>query len=80
MVRSFIGDIVYAEEKRNACRILLGKCEDNRLLGRPVNGCKGYIKMDLKWDVRMWTIFFWHEAMTNGCCCEHSYEPLSSVT
>jgi hypothetical protein len=34
-------------EKRNAYRILMGKPEDKRLLGRPRRRCVDNIKMDL---------------------------------
>jgi hypothetical protein len=35
-------------EKRNAYRVLVGKSEGNRLLGRPRLGWEDNIKMDLK--------------------------------
>jgi hypothetical protein len=35
-------------EKRNACRILVGKPEGKRPLGRPRRGWVGNIKMDLR--------------------------------
>jgi hypothetical protein len=40
-------------EKRNAYRILVGKLEGKRLLGRPRHRLANYIKMDLReigWD------------------------------
>jgi len=33
--------VAHVREKRNACQVLLGKCEGNRLLGRPGNGWEG---------------------------------------
>jgi hypothetical protein len=44
-------------ETRNAYRILVGKPEGNRPLGRPRRRCVGNIKMDLReigWDRRDW--------------------------
>jgi hypothetical protein len=35
-------------EKRNAYRVLLGKSEGKRLLGRPRSRCEDSIKMDLR--------------------------------
>jgi hypothetical protein len=35
-------------EKRNACRVLISKCEGNRPLGRTGNRWEGNIKMDVK--------------------------------
>lgn len=36
------------QEKRNACRVLIGKPKLNRLLGRPMHRWEGNVKMDLK--------------------------------
>jgi hypothetical protein len=44
-------------EKRNACRILMGKPEGKRPLGRPRCRCVDNIKMDLReigWDCVDW--------------------------
>jgi hypothetical protein len=41
-------------EKRNAYRILVGKSEGNRLLGRPKHRWVNNIKMDLKRDRMGW--------------------------
>jgi len=30
--------VAHVREKRNAYQVLIGKCEENRLLGRPGNG------------------------------------------
>jgi hypothetical protein len=35
-------------EKRNVCRILVGKPEGKRPLGRPRRRCVDYIKMDIR--------------------------------
>jgi hypothetical protein len=35
------------EKKRLACRVLVGKPEGKRLLGRPTHRWEGNIKMDL---------------------------------
>jgi len=36
------------EDVRNACKILIGKSEKKRPLGRPRHGWKGNIRMDLR--------------------------------
>jgi hypothetical protein len=45
---SWAGHVACLEEKRNACRVLVGKPEEKRPLGRP--GCRweDNIKMDLR--------------------------------
>jgi hypothetical protein len=42
------GHVAHVGEKRNVCRVLVDKCEGNRLLGRPGNGWEGNIKLDLQ--------------------------------
>jgi hypothetical protein len=47
------GHVARMKEKRNACRILVGKPEGNRPLGRPRRRWAENIKMDLRyigWD------------------------------
>jgi hypothetical protein len=51
------GDIAQMGEKRNAYRILMGKPEKKRLLGRPRCRWVDNIKIDLReigWDVIDW--------------------------
>jgi hypothetical protein len=53
--------------KRNACRILLGKTEGNRSLGRHRCKWEDNIKMDLRevgWDMRAG--FIWFRIRTSG--------------
>jgi hypothetical protein len=50
------------EEKRKACRILVGKPEDKRQLGRPRHRWENNIKMDLReigWYGMIWTGLIW---------------------
>jgi hypothetical protein len=42
------GHVARIGEKRNACRILVGKPEGNRSLGRPRSNWVDNIKMDLR--------------------------------
>jgi hypothetical protein len=42
-------------EKRNAYRIMVGKLEGKRLLGRPRRRWVDNIKMDLRYDRVVWT-------------------------
>jgi hypothetical protein len=37
-------------EKRNACRILVGKPKGKRPLGRPRRRCVNSIKREIEWD------------------------------
>jgi hypothetical protein len=66
-------------QQRNAYRILVGKPERKRPLGRPRRRWVGNIKMDLReigWDGVDWI------DMTQGPVegsCEHSNEPLAST-
>jgi hypothetical protein len=58
-------------EKRNACRILVGKPKDKRPLGRPRRRWVDNIKMDLRdigWDAMNWI------HLTQGGSCEHGNE------
>jgi hypothetical protein len=42
------GYVASMEKKRNASRILVGKPEEKRQLGRPGRRCKDDIKMDIR--------------------------------
>jgi hypothetical protein len=44
------GHVVRMRETRNACRILIGKPEGKRSLGRPRRRWEGNVKIDLKRD------------------------------
>jgi hypothetical protein len=48
------GHVARMGEKRNAYRILVGKPEGKRPLGRPKRGWVDNIKMDLRWDGVDW--------------------------
>jgi len=55
------------EEKRDVYRVLVGKPEGKRPLGRPKRRWEDNIKMDLqKWDVRVWTGLIWLRMRTGG--------------
>ena len=50
------GHVVRMVERRGVCRILVGKPEGKRQLGRPRCRWEDNIKMDLrKWDMGVWT-------------------------
>jgi hypothetical protein len=56
-------------EKRNAYRILVGKPEGKRPLGRPRHRWVDNIKMDLReigWDGMVWTGSIWFRIGTSG--------------
>jgi hypothetical protein len=46
---------IYYQQERNACRILVGKPEEKRPLGRPRHRWVDNIKMDLKIDRMRWS-------------------------
>ena len=53
--------------ERGAYRVLVGKPEGKRPLGRPRRRCVGNIIMDLRrWDVGMWTGLGWPRRGTSG--------------
>jgi hypothetical protein len=55
------------EEKRNACRILVGKPEGKRPLGRPRRRWVDNIKMDLRViGLGVWTGLIWLGIGTSG--------------
>jgi hypothetical protein len=47
------GHVARMREKRNVCRILVGKLEEKRPLGRPKRRWEDNIKMDLR-DKMVW--------------------------
>jgi hypothetical protein len=49
------GHVARMGEKRNACRILVGKPEGERQLGRPGRRWVDSIKIELRWDGMVWT-------------------------
>jgi hypothetical protein len=53
------GYVARIGEKRNAYRILVGKPEGKRPLGRPSRRWVDNIKMDLMWDGLVWTGLIW---------------------
>jgi hypothetical protein len=68
-------------EKRTACRILVGKPEGKRPLGRPRRGWVDHIKMDLggiEWDGMDW-IHLAQDRDQWRACCEHGNEPSGSI-
>jgi hypothetical protein len=52
--------------KRNAYRILVGKPEGKRSLGRPRHRWVDNIKMDLRQDGLVWTGLIWLRIGTSG--------------
>jgi hypothetical protein len=63
------GHVARIGEKRNAYRILVGKPEGNRLLGRQRRRCVDNIKMDfreIEWDGVDWIGLIWLRIGTSG--------------
>jgi hypothetical protein len=61
------GHVARMGEKRNAYRLLVGKPEGKRPLGRP--RCNGWIILGWileRWDVVMWTGLVWPRIGTGG--------------
>jgi hypothetical protein len=52
-------------ERRGAYRILIGKPEGNRPLGKPMRRWKDNIKMDL-WEVGYWVMDYIEQAQDRG--------------
>jgi hypothetical protein len=53
------GHVAWMGEKRNAYRMLVGKPEGKRLLGRPRHRSEDNIKMDLRdteWGIMDWSL------------------------
>ena len=54
-------------EERGVYRVLVGKPEGRRPLGRPRRRCVDNIRMDLRrWDVGIWTGLDWLRIETGG--------------
>jgi len=54
-------------EKRGVCRVLVGKPEGKKPLGRPRRRWEDNSKMDLQeWDVGLWTGSSWLRTGTGG--------------
>jgi hypothetical protein len=67
-------------DRRRVCRILVGKPEEKRPLGRPRLGWEDNIKMGLQeWDVGAWTGSIWLMIGTGGGHCECVNEPSGSM-
>jgi hypothetical protein len=67
------------EEKKNVYRILVGKSEGKKPLGRPRRGWIDNIKMDLReigWHCMDWIDLA--QGPVEGSC-EHGYEPSGSI-
>jgi hypothetical protein len=50
----------------NAYKILVGKPDGNRPLGRPRRRWQGNIEMDREKDVRVWTGYMWLRIGSSG--------------
>jgi hypothetical protein len=60
------GNVVRMGEKRNACRILVGKPEGKRPLRRPRRRWVDNIKMELRYDDMVWIGLIWLRIGTSG--------------
>ena len=61
------GHVARMGEIRGICRVLVGKREGKRPLGRPRRRWEDNIKMDLrKWGVRAWAGSIWHRTGPGG--------------
>ena len=68
------------EKRTGKYRILVGKPEGKRQLGRPARRWEGNIKMDLQEvDEGAWTFFIWLRIGAGAGCCECSNEPPGSI-
>jgi hypothetical protein len=60
------GHVARKGEKRNACRILVGKTDGKRPVGRPRRKWEDNIKMNLRQDGVAWTELIWLRVGTSG--------------
>jgi hypothetical protein len=60
------GHVAQRVEKRNVYRIMVGKPEGKRPLGRPRHRWVNNIKMDLRYSGVLWTGLIWLRAGTSG--------------
>ena len=60
------GHVAHMGEERRVYRVLVGKPEGKRPLGRPRRRLVDNIKMDRRWDVGMWTGLGWPRIETGG--------------
>jgi hypothetical protein len=61
----WVGHVTRMREKRNAYRLLVGKSEGKRPLGRPRRRWVDNIRME-RWDGEMWTALIWLRIGTGG--------------
>jgi hypothetical protein len=71
------GHVARVGEKRNAYRLLVGKPEERRPLGRPRRRWLDNIRMDLV-EV-MWTELVWLRIRTVESSCEFGIKPSGSI-
>jgi hypothetical protein len=63
----WVGHVVRMGEKRSAYRLLVGKPEGRRPLGRPIRRWLDNIRTHLvEWDGVMWTGLVWLRIRTGG--------------
>jgi hypothetical protein len=53
-------------KKRNAYMVLVGKLERKRPLGRPRRSWEDNIKMDVRYELVVWTGLIWLRIETSG--------------
>jgi hypothetical protein len=74
------GQVAHMGEKRNACRIFVGKPEGKRALGRPRHRWEDNIKIALeKYDGVVWTGFISLTTGNKDSSCEPSNETSGSI-
>jgi hypothetical protein len=71
------GHIVRMGEYMNACRVLVGKQEGKRLLGRPRRRWVDNVQMDLR--ERGWSCVYWIDLPQDRDSCEHVNESSGSL-
>jgi len=62
----WVGHVACMGERRGICRVLLGKPEGKRPLGRPRHRWKILLRWIRKWDVGLWTGLSWLKIGTGG--------------
>jgi hypothetical protein len=62
----WVGHVAHMGDGRGVCGVLMRKPEGKRPMGRPSCRWECNIKMDLKWDVGVWTGSSWLRIETYG--------------
>ena len=76
----WVGHVASMAENKGVFRVLVGKPEEKRPLGRPRHRLEDNMRWIFrKWDVRAWTGSMWLRIEQVVGTCEHSNKPSGSI-